>query len=168
MWENLLEPLNHFNMQRISHDVLNWSQANLGCCPPHRGPSTPLQVRRIDGALCHSKPCLLCQTRSHPKMLWCLGPQPEFFPRTKRSKLKLKSGTFSPHLIPSLTMNCQLLFQPRPPRNQILLYFTLKPCPSNWSHFIRPLLSHGTCSIPSRGLPIGLPIQMRPTSLAQG
>lgn len=91
-----------------------------------------------------------------------------FSPRTKRSKLKLKSGTFSPHLIPSLTMNCQLLFQPRPPRNQILLCFTLKPCPSNWSHFIRPLLSHGTCSIPSRGMPIGLPIQMRPTSLAQG
>lgn len=65
-----------------------------------------------------------------------------FPPRTRRSKLKLESGTFSPRLIPSLTMNCQPISQPRPPRDQILLYFTLKPCPSNWSHFIRPLLSH--------------------------
>lgn len=65
-----------------------------------------------------------------------------FFPPGQEDPSWSKSGTFSARLIPSLTMNCQPISQPGPPRDQILLYFTLKPCPSNWSHFIRPLLSH--------------------------
>lgn len=152
MRDNLFEPLNLFNAASygVGHDGLNGSQTNADGCPPHRGPSTPLQVRRIDGSLRHSPPCLLRQTHSHPKILRCISPRADFFPRTRRSKQKLESSTFSPHLIPSLTMNCQPLSQPGPPRNQILLYLALKPRASNRSHFIRPLLSHEICSVASK------------------
>lgn len=70
----------------------------------------------------------------------------------------LRAVHFPPALIPSPAMNRQLLSQHRPHRNRSLVYFIPKPCLSNFTHsitpVIRPLLPHRTtCPVPSRFMP---------------
>lgn len=55
-----------------------------------------------------------------------------FPPQDKKIQAEVRVLHFPPRLIPSLTMNCQPISQPAPPRDQLLLYFALKPCPSNY------------------------------------
>lgn len=86
--------------------------------------------------------CASRQACQHPNIMYASVIKPDFSPRTRGSEPKLEGGTFSPPLIPSLAMNYQWLSQPRPHRNQSLVYFILKPDLSNLAHLITLVIRH--------------------------
>lgn len=133
------------------HCLEAWMIDELLRHSPERAPSEP-------------SPYISCQARRRPKTMWCISHRARFFPWTRGSEPKLQGGTFSPALIPSPAMNHQLLSQPRPHRNQSLVYFIPKPGLSNLAHFITPVIRslrphRTTCSVPSRFTPTVHPVQ---------